>query len=218
MTSRPSAKADLSVVDVFFQLRGPSLPADHGYSLYAAISACSPLLHRADWLGIHPVRGRRGIDGVLRLGPHSHLGLRLPAAQIPEILSLTGRELAIDGHRLLLAVPRVESLSAAASLDARIVIVKLTELPKDADGSLDKNGMRARYEAELGRQLAALGIGRKPELLGLQEIRVAGRRVLGFSVRVSDLDAESSLALQRAGLGGKRRMGCGVFVPTRPHR
>lgn len=218
MTNRPPGRDDPSIVDVLFDLRGASLPADHGYALYSAISACNPALHKAEWLGIHPVRGRRGIDGILRLGPRACLGLRLPAAHIPDVLPLTGRELSVDGHRVYLSVPRVEPLAVAASLDARLVAIKLTNLSKKLDGALDKNSMRAGYLAELGRQLDAHGIARPAELLGLQEIRVAGRRVLGYTVRVAGLEPEESLALQRSGLGGKRRMGCGIFVPTRPRR
>jgi len=37
---------------------------------------------------------------------------------------------------------------------------------------------------------------------------------VGYAVRVSGLSDEDSLKLQERGLGGKRRMGCGVFVPT----
>jgi CRISPR-associated protein Cas6 len=44
---------------------------------------------------------------------------------------------------------------------------------------------------------------------------VAGKRVVGYSVRVAGLSAEQSFRLQSAGLGGKRAMGCGIFRPTR---
>jgi CRISPR/Cas system CSM-associated protein Csm4 (group 5 of RAMP superfamily) len=44
---------------------------------------------------------------------------------------------------------------------------------------------------------------------------VAGRRILGYSVRVAELTLDESLILQERGLGGKRRMGCGVFRGTR---
>lgn len=37
--------------------------------------------------------------------------------------------------------------------------------------------------------------------------------MVGFGVTLHDLNEEGALAVQYAGLGGKQRMGCGVFVP-----
>ena len=55
----------------------------------------------------------------------------------------------------------------------------------------------------------------KLKLCGRQRIAVAGKRVVGFSVRVAELSPQGSLRLQEEGLGGKRAMGCGLFRPTR---
>ncbi|MFM8300877.1 MAG: type I-MYXAN CRISPR-associated protein Cas6/Cmx6 [Microcystis aeruginosa] len=37
--------------------------------------------------------------------------------------------------------------------------------------------------------------------------------MVGFALAIFDLSEEDSIKLQIHGLGGKRRMGCGVFVP-----
>jgi CRISPR-associated protein Cas6 len=37
--------------------------------------------------------------------------------------------------------------------------------------------------------------------------------VVGFGVEVTGLSDEDSIKLQICGLGGKRKMGCGIFVP-----
>ena len=48
-------------------------------------------------------------------------------------------------------------------------------------------------------------------------ITVGGQKVVGFSVRVSGLSDEASLALQERGIGGRRKMGCGVFRKSDHH-
>ena len=45
---------------------------------------------------------------------------------------------------------------------------------------------------------------------------VKGYTVVGYSVRLSGLSEADSVLIQECGLGGKRKMGAGVFVPIRP--
>ncbi|MBE8970222.1 hypothetical protein IQ277_29640 [Nostocales cyanobacterium LEGE 12452] len=39
--------------------------------------------------------------------------------------------------------------------------------------------------------------------------------VVGFGLEIINLSNEDSLTLLRYGIGGKRKMGCGVFVPVK---
>ena len=101
-----------------------------------------------------------------------------------------------------------------------MVAIKLTDAPHRPHPELGRRTLdvaefAARYSAEITRQLKGISIERPFELRGRRRVTVAGRRIVGYSVRVSGLSAEESLALQEKGLGGKRRMGCGVFRPTR---
>jgi len=207
-------------VDLSFPIAGETVPRDHGYALYGALSRAVPALHRAGWLAVHPLAGTLVDPTTLRLGPSAHLRLRLPAERIGEVLALVGAKLDVAGWPLALASPTVHALVPAASLDARLVIVKLTAVPtRDhptlGRRSLDRPAIEVRVREELCRQLDVLGIRSRPELRGHHRMTVAGRAVVGFSVRVQGLDADASLALQIKGLGGKRRMGCGVFRKTR---
>jgi CRISPR-associated protein Cas6 len=45
---------------------------------------------------------------------------------------------------------------------------------------------------------------------------IHGKQIVGFAVRVDGLSSEDSLTLQARGLGGRRRFGCGAFVPATP--
>lgn len=210
----------MTTVDLSFPLQGERIPLDHGYALYGAISRVVPALHEAAWLGIHPLSGRPLGDGELALPPHAHLRLRLPAERIAAALPLAGSRLDVLGSALRIGVPRVEALVPAPSLDARLVAIKLTQAPRRnspelSREALDVDGFAERYRQEIRRQLDAIGIPKPFELCGRRRLGVGGKRIVGYSVRVSGLSADESLRLQEAGLGGKRRMGCGVFRPTR---
>lgn len=212
----------MTIVDLAFGLQSGTVevPRDHGYALYAALSRTLPVLHEARWLAVHPLGGTPTDDNRLRVHPAAGLRLRVPTDHIATVLGLTGQTLDVAGTPLPLGAPTVHALVPAASLDARLVVVKLTDVPtRDhptlARRSLDRPAMEARVQAELARQLERLGIGATATLAGHGRMTVAGKQIVGFTVRVQGLDADASLALQAAGLGGKRRMGCGVFRPTR---
>jgi CRISPR-associated protein Cas6 len=75
------------------------------------------------------------------------------------------------------------------------------------------------------RQMDNLGIQGKIELLTRQDgtpqrrqltINKEGKqfKVRGFGVKISELNPEDSLTLQEQGIGGKRKMMCGIFVPA----
>jgi CRISPR-associated protein Cas6 len=101
-----------------------------------------------------------------------------------------------------------------------MVAIKLTRAPHRQHPelgreTLDVDGFAERYAAEIRRQLDAIGIGQSFELRGRRSVTVAGRRVVGYSVRIIGLGADESITLQEKGIGGKRRMGCGVFRGTR---
>ena len=44
-------------------------------------------------------------------------------------------------------------------------------------------------------------------------IQIKDKSIVGYALRVVGLTAEESIRLQETGLGGRRRMGCGVFLP-----
>jgi CRISPR-associated protein Cas6 len=210
----------MPAVDLAFSVRGNTVPSDHGYSLYAALSRELPAIHGAKWLGIHPLSGTPVDDVTLRLRDKGQLQLRLPVERIADVLPLAGKALAVAGQRVVLGTPHVFALEPAASLDARLVIIKLTEPPHRHNELLDRESLDTgaflqRYLEELKRQLTTLEIAATPELCGRGRITVSGKCLVGYSVRVSGRSAAQSLRLQEAGLGGKRRMGCGMFRPTR---
>jgi len=46
-------------------------------------------------------------------------------------------------------------------------------------------------------------------------IKIRDKEIVGFAVSIEGLSDEESLSLQENGIGGRRRFGCGIFVPVR---
>ena len=171
-------------------------------------------MHGNPHIGLHTVRGVRTDNGRLLIGPNAQLGLRLPSDLLPRCLKLAGESLDLDGCRLRVGVGETRSLTPSATLRCRIATTKNGDDPM-------------RFDAEIARQSAALGIRGKlfrvPNLSGRNDgrdtsrriFRVKNKRVVGYTVLATELTAEESILLQERGLGGRRRMGCGVFVPFR---
>lgn len=196
------------VVDLYFHIQAKEIAVDHGYALYGAISRIletkgkdeDKWLHTADNVGLLPIRGRYAGKGKLLLGQHAQLGLRLPVSLIPKVLRLAGKRLDVNGDVLRVGVSTTSALIPAPVLYAHIVTTKNGE---------DEN----RFDAEIQRQLDALGIKGKPARGPRRIVTIKDKKVVGYSLLVSELTAEESIRLQEHGLGGRRKMGCGVFVP-----
>jgi CRISPR-associated protein Cas6 len=192
-------------IDLHFPVIGRHIPIDHGYPLYAALSRLlerpgDPWLHDSDNLGIHPIRGRYAGPGQLLLTAHSRLTLRLAAERIAAFLTLAGKTLQIGDERIHVGIPQPAILVPAANLYAHLVTTK--------------NGQdEVRFDEEIARQLAALGIQGKPQRGPRRAFRIKEKRVVAHTLLVAELTAEESIRLQEAGLGGRRKLGCGVFVP-----
>jgi CRISPR-associated protein Cas6 len=220
------------VIDLSFALKGPTIPLDYGYSLFSALSRIVPGLHGDRRVGVHPIRGLRLEPRRLTLVPQSRLRLRLPSEEVASYLPLIGAEIDLDGCRLIVGVTaerpdqgsgrrliepiRVEPLRPSASLASRLVTIGHLIEPKP-------------FEESVRRQLASFGVAAEPAFIPeaaparagcptRRVLRIKGRRIVGYALRIDGLTAEESLIVQENGLGSRRRMGCGVFVAERGSR
>ena len=169
-------------------------------------------MHGNPHIGLHMVRGERIGNGRLLVGPNARLGLRLPSNLLPRCLKLAGKSINLDGYRLRVGVGKTRALIPAATLRCWIATTRNGDDP-------------VRFDAEIARQAAALGIRgkvfRSPKVSGENDsrdpsrriVRIKNKRIVGYAVLATELTAKESLLLQERGLGGRRRMGCGVFVP-----
>lgn len=214
------APSTTNCVDVIFQCNGSSIPRDHGYSLYGAISRIVPTMHQSKAVGIFPIRGSSAGDGTLLLNDRSTLRVRLPANQLPALLPLAGKTLELDGHRLRLGVPHVAALIPAAVLASSFVLIKLAHA--DAAGQITPDAFLAAAK----KKLEELNVQATPALQLIQSggragqvrrkiMRVKDQTHVGFAMVVQGLTADESILLQEQGMGGRRVMGCGLFLPLR---
>lgn len=198
-------------VDLSFRLIGQStIPSDHGYHLYAAVSRILPVTHEPNGMGVHPIRGRQIGGRQIQLADFSRLTIRTEADHISRWLPLAGKQLNVAGHSIRVGVPEVRNLTPAVALRSRLVTIKVSSdrgkppAPPDAES----------FHTAALRQLVSLGISDVASLtLGKRRtLRIKDKEVVGYEVLASELTAEESLTLQERGLGGRRHMGCGVFV------
>lgn len=199
-------------IDLAFPVRGRTIPTDHAYQLYGALSRAIPAVHGADWIGIHGIGGKRLDTGDLAIDARGVLRVRVPSDRITMLLALTGTTIEIAGHAVEIGAPTVHALAPVATLDARLVVIRLTGgVPKP----FDRNVFENRFIAESQRQLVEHEIRGDLDLSGRGSLRVGGQRVIGYAIRIHGLSADHSLKLQSVGIGGKRTMGCGLFRPAR---
>jgi CRISPR-associated protein Cas6 len=189
-------------VDLAFRLTGSKVSVDHGYALYSAISRIVPEIHEAKNVGVHPVRGTYSGNGELMLRDSSRLVVRLESDQIGQFLKLAGKKLEVDTYSFRIGVPEVRLLRPRAALYSRLVTIK---------GFMDP----ATFMEAAKRQVEKIEIEPEIHVGERRTFRVKDKQVIGFEITVSGLDPEGSLRLQKIGIGGRRHMGCGIFVPNR---
>ncbi len=222
-------------VDLVFMVHGTTIPADHGYPLFSAISMVLPTAHASpdgqDGFAILPINGRLAGDRRLSLTPESRLVLRVRQDHVAGFLVLAGKTLPLPGSPVAVGVPHVSPLEPSRSLVSRMVTIKVRDVResapehaeeflaaarrkigemgiRDADVQLCGRSRDNSFEGKQGADLA-----RSPWIR--RTVVVRGKRIVGYALKVSGLSPADSLKLQVEGLGGRRHFGCGVFVPAR---
>jgi CRISPR-associated protein Cas6 len=188
-------------VDVVFAVGGAALPGDYSFGLVRAIARHLPWFDGDSDAGVHPLRGARTDYGAILLPRRAKLVLRVTRPRTADALALIGRRLEIGSGRLEVGVAAVRELRPHAALYAHLV----------ANGCGDEEA----FLASVGARLAALAARGTPVCGRRHSLRAGEREIVGFSLMLHDLSPEHSLLLQRIGLGGERKLGCGIFVPHR---
>jgi CRISPR-associated protein Cas6 len=189
------------MVDVVFAVTGGPVVVDHGYPLFGALCRVLGNLHDADWLAVHPLRGSALGGGRLALRNGASLTLRIEHERIPAVLPLAGKSLEIAGGKVHIGVPQLRMLRPAPSLVARTVIFKNHVAPET-------------FLPHVIEELARRDVRADVELGKRRIVTIAGKKVVGFRLALHGLLDENAMQLQADGLGGRRRFGCGVFVPV----
>ena len=204
---------DSLYVDVVFPLKGKLLPIDNGYLIYSALSRLCPNIHQLNSIAIHPIAGKPNRYKQLKLTQRSQLKIRIPLEQIPSIYQfLVEQTFKIGESQFYIGIPEYKALTPASSLYSRLVIIRPHRKPQD-------------FIEAAQRQIESLGITGRINLLQKPNGQLQCRQLtmkkkegtfplIGYGVEVSNLSEADSIKLQQHGIGGKRKMMCGVFVPS----
>ena len=199
------------IVDLAFAISCRCLPLDHAHTLSSALCEALPWLAHEPGAGVHLIHGAESGNGwyrpedperdVLYLSRRTRMILRLPKARVADARALDGRELDVAGYALHIGEATVRSLSTLPTLFARYVVA---DTAQGEEGFLEDSAAQLR---EAGIPVRKLLCGRSHPL------RTPEGAIFTRSLMVADLDAEQSVRLQQRGLGRRRVMGCGLFIP-----
>ena len=187
-------------VELKFPVLGSSLPSDHGYAVYSCVSRLIPQVHEGDWLAIDTMPGTSRGDGVIVINERARLRMRAPMDFVKLLMQLAGKRLDVDGHQVRLGIPQIFLLQPAGTLYARCVTIKKFTEPEP-------------FLEAVKRKLEEMSVRGVPAVGPRRAFRVSNHTIVGFGLTVDGLSDEDSLLLQQRGLGGRRHMGCGFFVP-----
>ena len=202
--------AHADIVDAVFAISCRCLPVDHAYALSQAVQAALPWFADEPDAGLHTIHGAasasgwmrpEGPDDLLQLSHRARLALRLPRERLQDAAALPGRTLDVAGWPLAVETLSARPLSRITTLFARSVVFS---------GAEQETDFLATAAAELG----ALGIRASTMLCGrVTALATPERTYRTRSLMLAGLSQEQSLELQRRGLGGERKLGCGLFIP-----
>ncbi len=199
------------IVDLAYRIDCPHLPLDHAYVLSQALQQALPWLEKEESAGLHLIhvagsgngwmRPENTRNATLQLSKRTRLYLRLPKARVTEAQQLTGQVLDIGGHSLIVGESSIKPLGYSSTLFARYVLTAPEEQEQQfTDRQLD--------------QLETMGVRVKKILCGKHhEFYTPEGEVTVRSLMLAELSFDESIKLQQTGLGPKRRMGLGLFIP-----
>jgi CRISPR-associated protein Cas6 len=175
-----------------------------------------PDLHEQNGVGLFAIRGMRAGPNELHVRDGSHLRIRTPAVHIPALLALAGKRLDVEGHAVRLGPPRTYALVPATTLAARMVTIKGFQDPEAFLEAVHRQleAMKVQGRAVVPQRPAGPHKGEATRRI----LRIKDKSVVGFGLLVTELSAEESLIVQEKGIGGRRHMGCGLFLPARARK
>jgi CRISPR-associated protein Cas6 len=200
------------VVDILFALECRQLPVDHAFALSEALCRAIPWLAEEPQVGVHDVhvagsqngweRPARGTDSFIQPSRRTKLAIRAPRALVERLSAeLTGTRLRVADCPLTIGPGKVRLLSKETTIFARHVVGAAQE---------DEESFLARCAQDLAR----MNIRMRKALCGkAAELATPTGPIYARSLMVASLTVVESVRLQQRGLGPKRLLGCGIFIP-----
>jgi CRISPR-associated protein Cas6 len=193
-------QSEATSVELRWSVMGDRVQLYGNYRLYSALVNEIPQLKSIVW----QLGGFSGTaeDIFLKLHRGSELMVRCQIQDVPLFSCLEGKVISI-GQSFVQLGPLVGfEVLAKEELVSDITIIKLGE--ETRFDVID-------FAVSLGKQLQQLDIASMPKIGPKRSLPIKQQHILGFEISFSNLKPIESIILQSYGLGGKRRMGCGVF-------
>lgn len=126
----------MDFLEIQFSLRGKTLPADHGYALYAAIKKALQESEQdtlppdlPDAVHLCTIPGIPDLAGMIYLNRGSRFRVRCPSGQMQLWYRfLQNQVFDIQGHLIRLIQPRITLPEVSTMLTSRIVTFKLKDI------------------------------------------------------------------------------------------
>jgi CRISPR-associated protein Cas6 len=186
------------IVDLVFALRGKAVALDYADLLWQALEPRLPWFGDEPAAGVHPLAGVSPGDRELYLTHRARLALRLPAERVKAARALCGSRLDLGGE-VEIGEAAVRPLSQIPTLYSSFVTIGV-ESEDEFIAACSAHFRASSIAAELVCGKARVGHG-------------AAGHWHGYSLMLFGLSIENSLRMQREGLGGERKRGCGIFIP-----
>ncbi len=205
-----TALPDSAQLDLLVSLSGVTLPVDHAYALWQALSRALPWLDSEARAGIHSIHVAasgngwfrpEAPDAVLYLSQRTKLTLRLPRTRRADAQVLCGQQLDVQGHQLILGKVSERELYPSSTLFARHIASHADE----TEQALLERCAALLREQDLPTQKLLCG--------RMHRLRTASGEQATRSLLVAGLSPQESLRLQQYVLGGGNKLGCGLFIP-----
>lgn len=200
-------------LDLSFKVKGPPIFLDSAYTIYSSLSRICPPLHELHSVGIHPIAGIPTTNNRLQLTSQSRLKIRIHHLQIPLIYPyLTGQTFQIGQNSYQLGIPDYQSIIPSECLYSRLTIIKRNLNPDSFIEAVKRQTNNLEVQGKIELLTRQDGSPQRRQLTITKKEKTF--KIYGFGVKISELNPEDSLKLQVHGIGGKRKMMCGIFVPA----
>jgi CRISPR-associated protein Cas6 len=201
----PGGRVDLVFPAVLVE---GDLPADSRHATYGALGRVTGAdLHDSDWMAIFPLIATR------RAGRPGELRLRVIAEAASSLRCLGGGILEIYTARVRLGEPAILPILPARSLASEFVTIHWRARPDSSPLDLEDHVDEGAFAAAVMAQLRALQVRARIEVGPARGFSIDHDIVVGRALVLHDLDPAGSIRVQEAGLGGRARFGCGLFLP-----
>lgn len=200
------------VLDVSFAIQCKKLPLDHAWALSQAIQTALPWFADEPLAGIHTIHVAESGNGwerpddpdnqFLLPSRRTRMSLRIPKQRLADTRMLIGKTLDLAGYPLTVGESKEKALLNASVVFARYV---LSDADEAEPAFLERMANEVRRVADFKVKKMMCG---KSYILYTPEGNLHTRHLM-----IADLDNDTSIKLQQHGLGGGRKLGCGLFMP-----